>query len=265
MQIDKIAAQPRAIRHAFHSARSFDNEGLLVFNPDRYAVPSSIAFAEPEPTTLEPAPPEKTYSKAEFDSHMARARKSFEADAAKAAESATATLKAELEALKAAQDDAGKSAAEKAQAAAARERAVIEAKLAEREKALLERDSLISARTQELRDTRLDHELSGLLASAKVLPQAMRAASLVFKSDAKIEYDADGNVSGVDLGTGRYPTVAAALAEWMKTNGDIYVAAPAGGIGTKPGNAGGSSVPHMKKTTEQLIAEADALRSRARQ
>lgn len=265
MRIDPIAASPRVHRHVFHSARSFADDGLLAFNPDRYAVPSSIAFIEGdggeggagggEGNAGGGAP--KTFTKAEVDAQMAQARRSFEANAAKGIEAATATMRAELDALKAAHEDAGKSAAEKAQAQAARERAVIEARLAEKDKALGETAALVLQRTQELRDTRLDHELTSLMSTSKVVPSSMRFATLGFKADAKIEYDTDGAVAGVDLGGGRYPTVAAAHAEWMKTYGENFIAPPAGGAGTKPGNAGVGSKDFSNMTRSELAAEVD--------
>ena len=264
MQI-KNAPSARTHTHTFHSARSFDNDGVPAFNPDRYAVPSSVCFVEPaepttEPTTTEP----KMLSQEAVNAILARERKAFDAKLAQSTNDATAQLRTELEALRAAQEDAGKSAAEKAQAAAARERAVIEAKLNDTTRALAEREAVIATRTQELRDTRLDHELNGHLAVRKVLPQAQRAAMLVFKADAKFEYDDAGTLTAVDVGNKRFDSLALAIDDWMISNGSIYVAATQGGAGSRAGTAGGSTVPLIKRSTEELIADADRLRKAAR-
>lgn len=251
--------------HAFVSARAYDNDGLIVFNPDRYAVPSSIGFADgdPPPPAGDPPPP-TTFTQEQVNALLAKERKASEAKFEKTLAERTAETNAKLAELQQAQEDAGKSAAEKAQAAAARERAVIEAKLAETTKALAEHQALAATRTQELRDTRLDHELNALFAARKVMPEAQRAALLVFRADAKFEHDENGAVTAVDLGNKRFDSVSSAMDEWMKTNGAIYVAAPQGGTGARPGNGAGSSVPLLKQTDAQLIAEADRLRAAAR-
>lgn len=271
MQI-KNAPSARTRTHTFHSARSFDNDGVPAFNPDRYAVPSSIAFIEGEGgeggagggdgNAGGGAP--KTLTQEQVNGLLAKERKAWEAKLASATGEATSKLQAELDALKAAHEDAGKSAAEKAQAAAARERAVIEAKLNDTTRALAEREAVIATRTQELRDTRLDHELNGHLAVRKVLPQAQRAAMLVFKADAKFEYDDAGTLTAVDVGNKRFDSLALAIDDWMISNGSIYVAATQGGAGSRAGTAGGSTVPLIKRSTEELIADADRLRKAAR-
>lgn len=248
------APRARTHTHVFHSARSFDNDGLLVFNPDRYAVPSSICFA-PEDPPPEPAPPQPaTFTQEQVNALIAKERKASEAKFERTLAERTAETNAKLAELQQAQEDAGKSAAEKAQAQAARERAVIEAKLADTAKTLAERDALVAARTQELRDTRLDYEIGGLFAARKVMPEAQRAASLVFRADAKFEHDDSGKVIAVDLGNKRFDSVAAAMDEWMKTNGAIYVAAPAGGAGTKPGSAGTGGRKLVDMTDDELLA-----------
>lgn len=207
--------------------------------------------------------PDKTFTQAELNAILAREKRSAEERAAKTHSEAAAKLQAELEELRAKYEDSNKSAAEKAAAAAARERAAVEAKLAETNKALAERDALLTRHQQELRDTKLNHELNALFGARKVLPEAMRAATLVFRADAAIEYDAEGKVVGVDVGSKRFGTVAEALDDWMKSNGAIYVAAPAGGAGTRQGN-GSPSKPFYQQSTEDNIAAANAQRAARR-
>lgn len=268
MQIDPIAAQPRVLRHVFHSARSFDNDGLLVFNPDRFAVPASVCFNEAGGSGGDGGAggtggeggqkPAKTYTQAEFDAQMANARRAFERDAEKKLAEAMATTRSELDELKVKLEESGKSATEKERLAAERARTTAETKIAEQAKLLAEREASLAASVTELRDTRLGHELDGLFVKAKVLPEAMRAARLVFLSDTKFEYDAEGKVAGVDVGTKRFSNVGEAVSDWMKTNGSIYVAAPPGGAGTKVGNAGAGSRSYENMSRSEIAALVDA-------
>lgn len=207
--------------------------------------------------------PDKTFTQAELNALIAKERRASEERLGKQFAEERAKTQTELEELRTKFEESGKSAAEKERLAEQRARAAAETKLAEQAKLLAERDTLLARHQQELRDTRLGHELDSLLAAKKVLPEAMRAARLVFLADAKVEYDAENKVVGVDVGPKRFASVAEAIDDWMKANGAIYLAAPAGGAGTRMGN-GGPSKPFYQQSTEENIAAANAQRAARR-
>lgn len=255
----------RTHTHVFRPSRSFDNDGLLAFDPDRYSVPSSICFLPDDPPPEPPAPPPASLTQEQVNAIIARERKATEDKIAKAKDAEYASLRAELDALKQQQEEAGKSAAEKAALALEREKNAwaqkTEAEKARAEAALAEAQKA----SAELRDTRLNYELNAVFAAQKVMPEATRAALLVFRADAEIEHDPQtGKVVAVTVAEKRFGTLTEAVDEWMKTNGEIYRAAPQGGAGTRAGNGVTSSLPHIKKTTEQLIEEGNALRAARR-
>lgn len=207
----------------------------------------------------------KTITQEQVNAIIARERKATEDKIAKAKDAEYASLRAELDALKQQQEEAGKSAAEKAALALEREKNAwaqkTEAEKARAEAALAEAQKA----SAELRDTRLNYELNAVFAAQKVMPEATRAALLVFRADAEIEHDPQtGKVVAVTVAEKRFGTLTEAVGEWMKTNGEIYRAAPQGGAGTRAGNGVTSSLPHIKKTTEQLIEEGNALRAARR-
>jgi hypothetical protein len=222
-----------------------------------------ICFVEPPTDPAPPPAPPKTFTQEEVNAINAKTMSKLEAKMKAESDAALATMRVELEELKAAQENVGKSAKEVAERQAARERATLESKLTETEKARATADEKAAAAAIKLRETNTNYELQAHASKAKVLPEMTKAALLVFRADSAIEYDADGNVTGVDVGAKRFPTIGEAFADWIKENGAGYQAAPAGGAGTRPSNTtGGKKLVDM--SDDALIAQADAQRGRTR-
>lgn len=198
-------------------------------------------------------PPEKTFTQAELNALLARERRATEEKLSKQFGEQAAATKAELEDLRAKFEDAGKSAAEKAQAQAARERATIEARLAEAEKARQTAEATAQQHAHALRDERTNYELGTLLDKHKVMPEARRLALLGFRADAKLDFDAEGRVAGVDLASGRYASLGEAVDAWMKEHGALFVAAVAGGAGTRAPNGRGLPADLSTLSDTELI------------
>lgn len=201
---------------------------------------------------------DKTFTQAEVNAFLAREQRKIEERMTKAQAEASAKTQAELDDLKIKLEESGKSAAEKERLAAERARTAIEARLAETEKARVAAESLAAQHAQSLRDTRVDYELNSLLNGHKVLPEAMRFALLGFRQDSKLEFDDEGKVVGVDLGTKRYASLSEGVSEWMRANGALFVAAPAGGAGTRAGNAGGAPKSYENMSRDEIAALVNA-------
>lgn len=208
--------------------------------------------------------PDKTFTQAEFNSHLASARKAFERDAEKKMADAIAAQKAELEALKIQLEESGKSSAEKERLAADRARAAIERDLDAERKARAADAAALAQSKMQLRETTLGYELSGLFAAKKAAPESLQDAVDLFKLRAKIEYDEDGKVVGVDYGSGRYETVEKAVDAFWKDRGATFSAAPAGGAGMRLGNANLGNKPLTEMSDDDLIQQANQRRNASR-
>lgn len=199
-------------------------------------------FAEGDPPAPPPGdpPPPKTFTQDELNAIVAKRvgevqKKFADYDDVKAKAGKADEALAKVNELTEKLELAGKSEEEKAKLLAEKLQAKSEA---ERIALAKERDDAKAAAErarEDLRSTRIDHQVTAVLTSAKALPEMLPYAISAFRAETKIEHDDNDRITSITFDDVPYTDAKKAAEAWLKSRPG-FAAAPAGGGGTRGPN-----------------------------